>query len=73
MPKEINCITIIITLEGNEKIKTEKKKKKTTKQSEEYSFHQRRKETATNTVMASRFSLAAYVVGLFDSHFSYAI
>ena len=26
MPKNINCITIIITLEGIEKIKTEKKK-----------------------------------------------
>ena len=38
MPKNINCITIIvITLEGTEKIKTEdKKRKKTTKQSEEY-------------------------------------
>ena len=35
MPKNINCITIIITLEGTEKIKT---KKKTTKQSEEYFF-----------------------------------
>ena len=37
MPKNINCITIIvITLEGTEKIKTEDKKRKKTKQSEEY-------------------------------------
>jgi len=27
MPKNINCIAIIITLEGIEKIKTEKKKR----------------------------------------------
>ena len=40
LPKNINCITIIIivTLEGIEKIKTGKKI--TTKQSEEYFFHQ---------------------------------
>jgi len=30
MPKNINCIAIIITLEGIEKIKTEKKKEKKT-------------------------------------------
>jgi len=35
MPKNINSITIIITLEGIEKINTEKM---TTKQSEEYVF-----------------------------------
>ena len=35
MPKNINSITIIITLEGIEKINTEKM---TTKQSEEYFF-----------------------------------
>ena len=34
----MDCITIIITLEGIEKIKT--KKQKTTKQSEEYFLHQ---------------------------------
>ena len=36
MPKNIIFITIIITLEGIEKIKS---KKKTTKQSEKYFFH----------------------------------
>ena len=39
MPNNMDCITIMITLEGIEKIKT--KKQKTTKQSEEYFFHQR--------------------------------
>ena len=53
MPKNINSITIIITLEGIEKIKTEKKM--TTKQSEEYFFHQRCEKTSTNFEMASRF------------------
>ena len=38
--------------------------------SEEYFFHQRYKKAATNTVMASRFWLPAYVVRLSDSHFS---
>ena len=42
------------TLEGIEKIKTEKKRK-TSKQSEDYFFHQRCKKTSTNTVMASQF------------------
>ena len=37
MPKNINCITTIITLEGIEEIITEKM---TTKHSEEYFFHQ---------------------------------
>ena len=41
MPKNINGITIIIALEGIDKIKT--KEKKTTRQSEEYFFHQRYK------------------------------
>ena len=36
MPMKINSITIIITLEGTEKINTEKM---TTKQSEKYFFH----------------------------------
>ena len=45
-------------------------KKKAAKQSEEYFFRQRCKETATNTVMASRFWLAAYVVRLLISLFS---
>ena len=33
-------------------------------------FHQRCKETSTNFEVASRFWLAAYIVWLFDSHFS---
>ena len=71
MPANSNCIIIIITQEGTEKIKTEKKNnKKITTQSEEYFFNQRCKKTTTNTVMDSRFWLAAHVVGLFDSHFS---
>ena len=67
MPKNINSVTIIITLKGIEKLKTEKM---TTKQSEEYFFQQRCEKTSTNTVMASRIWLAAYIVRLFDSHFS---
>ena len=38
-----------------------KNKKITTKQSEEYFFHQRCKNTSTNTVMVSRFWLAALI------------
>ena len=45
-------------------------KKLITKQSEEYLFHKRCERTTTNTVMASRFWLAAYIVRLFDIHFS---
>ena len=67
MPKNINSITIIITLESIERINAEKM---TTKRSEEYFFHQRCKETSTNFEMASWFWLAAYIVRLFDSHFS---
>ena len=52
MPKNINSITITITLEGIERINTEKM---TTKRSKEYFFHQRCKETSTNFVMASPF------------------
>ena len=52
MPKNINSITIITTLEGIERINTEKM---TTKQSEEYFFDQRGKKMSKNTVMASRF------------------
>ena len=44
MPKNINSITIIITLEGIEEINTEKM---TTKYSEEYFFHQRCEKTST--------------------------
>ena len=43
---------INITLEGIEKIKTEKM---TTKHSEKYFFHQRCEKTSTNFEMASRF------------------
>ena len=67
MPKNINSVTIIITLEDTERINTEKM---TTKRSEECFFHQRCKEMSTNFEMASRFWLAAYIVWLFDSHFS---
>ena len=56
----INCITVIITLDSTEKIKTEKKM--TTKQYEESFFHQCCKKMATNTVMAFGFWLAAYIV-----------
>ena len=42
-----------------------------TKQSTEYFFfNQRCKETVTNSVMASRFWLDAYIVRLCDSQFS---
>ena len=60
-------ITIIITSEGIERINTEKM---TTKRSEKYFFYQQCKETSTNFEMSSRFWLAAYIVRLFDSHFS---
>ena len=56
MPKNINSITIIITLEGIEEIITEKM---TTKHSEEYFIPQRCKKTSTYFEMASRFWLAA--------------
>ena len=54
MPKNINCITIIIILKGTEKIKT---RKMTTKQPEEYFFHKHMhcKKTATNIVMLLDF------------------
>ena len=60
----MNCITIVIILKGIQEIRTETKM--TTKQFEKYFFYQRFKKTSTNTVMASRFWLAAYVVRLFD-------
>ena len=52
MRKNINSIAIIITLEGIERVNTEKI---TTKRSEKYFFHQLGKETSTKFVMASRF------------------
>ena len=70
MTNKINYFYIIITLEGIEKTKTEKKRKMTTKQSEEYFFHWCCNKTAKNTVTASRFWLAAYIVQLFGYHFS---
>ena len=42
--------------------------KKMEKQSEEYFFHQHCKKMETNTEMASRIWLTAYIVRLFDSH-----
>ena len=52
MPKNVDCITIIITLEGIEKIKTEKNDNK-----EVWGIFlsARPMKTVTNTVMASRF------------------
>jgi len=50
MPMNVNCITIIITLEGIEKIKT--KQKEDNKTVSEIFLYQQCKETATNTVMA---------------------
>ena len=55
MPKNINSVTINITLEGIEKIKTEKNADKTFFTF----FHQRCEKTSTNFEMASRFLLAA--------------
>ena len=53
MHMNVNCITIIITLEGIEKVKT--KQKEDNKTVSEIFLYQQRKETATNTVMAWRF------------------
>lgn len=39
MPKNVNCINIIITLEGVEKIQETEKKKKTTNQSDQSRGH----------------------------------
>lgn len=66
MLKNTNCTTIVITLEGTENIKTEKKWQQNSKN---YLLHQRCEKTVINTVMASQPWLAAYVVRLFDSHF----
>lgn len=46
------------------------KLKKITKQTEEFFFHQCCKKIARNTVMASRFWLAASIIWLYESHFS---
>lgn len=51
---------IIVTLEGTEIIKTEKKKR-TTKQSEEHIFHQCCETMATITEIASQFQLIIYI------------
>ena len=52
LARAARLITISITLEGTEKIKTEKKK---TKHSDEYFFHQHCEKASTNFEMASRF------------------
>ena len=52
MPKNINSVTINITLEGTEKIKTEKNDNKTLSR---IFFHRRCEKTSTNFEMASRF------------------
>ena len=67
MPKNINCTAIVITLEGTEKVKTEKKG---IKQSEEFFFQRRCKKTS---VMASQFFGLLCIIRLFDSHFSWFI
>jgi len=69
MPKNINSITIIITLEGIEKINTEKM---TTKQSEEYVFLWQTLYEKVNKPLnlIDLIWLAAWIVRLFDSHFS---
>ena len=54
--RNINSITIIITLEGIEKMKTEKNDNKTLRR---IFFHQRCEKTSANFEMASRFWLAA--------------
>ena len=46
MPENINCITIVITLEGIEKIKTEKWQQDSLKN---IIIHQRWKKKGTNT------------------------
>ena len=53
MPKNINFITIVITLEGTEKIKLKKIGKQNNL--ENISFTNAVRKRATNTVMASRF------------------
>ena len=63
IPKNINSITNIVSLDCIESVKSEKQM--TTKQCEEYFFHQRCEET--NTVMVSQFRLAANIVGLLGS------
>ena len=65
MPKNINCISITITLEGTEEIKTEKMP---TKQPEECFFHKHCKKTATNIVILLNFDwLLIYIERSFDS------
>jgi len=60
MAKDINCVTILITtLEGNEKIKTEKKW--TMEQSEEYFFQQRCKKMATLSAVLASTGLHCHV------------
>ena len=68
MPKNINC-AIIITLEGIDKTKTTKNDHKTVCRIIIPFINVVRKQQK-NTVVASRFWLADYIVQLFDSYFS---
>jgi len=66
MPKNINCITIVIAMGALRKWKL----KKITKQTEEFFFSPMLLEITRNTVMAPRFWLAASIIWLYESHFS---
>ena len=62
MPKNINCINIMMTLEGTEE------KKKAREQSDE--IYQRCKEIANKLCKWSlEILITVYIVRLFDSHF----
>ena len=61
MPKNINCITVIISVEGIEKVETKKNDKKTVWRI----FLSPTLQENVNTVLASRSWLAAYIVRLF--------
>ena len=56
MPSNIKCISSIITLEGNEKIKTEKKEKRQQNSLKNISFTNAVRKTAKKKIeMTSRF------------------
>ena len=57
MPKNINSITNIITLEGIEEINTEKM---TIKHSEEYFFHQRKRQQTLKWLLDFDWLLRSY-------------
>ena len=67
MPYNINCITIMVFLEWQWGNKNWKKKMTSLKN---ISFTNAVRKHETNTVMASPFWLPAYIIRLFDSHFS---